>query len=36
MDLRKLIDLLWNFWMIFQEVILVNPNFFLHNIYLVF
>ncbi len=35
-NLRKFIDLLWNFWMTFQEVILVKPNFFLHNIYLVF
>jgi hypothetical protein len=36
MDLRKLLDLLHNFWKIFQEVILGNPNFFLHNMYVVF
>jgi len=36
MDLQKLLDLLQNFWKIFQEVIIGNPNFFHHNIYLVF
>jgi hypothetical protein len=38
-DLWKLLDLLrnnifmWYKWKIFQEVIIGNPNFFLHNIY---
>jgi hypothetical protein len=36
MDLQKLLDLLWNFWKIFQELIIGNLNFFLHNIYFVF
>ncbi len=35
-DLWKLLDLLQKNWMIFQKMILVNPNFFLHTIYILF
>jgi len=40
-DLQKLLDILQNMSMwykrkIFQKIFLENPNFFLHNIYLVF